>query len=103
MVFFSKIGSVVTLLLQIALVVAAVLVFSFFDPFGMFKPSAPTLEDTPVSLKSIRSIGELISAEYYGEVIVSLQGKYLEEIDTTATAFARKANTLNEAFIAAIA
>lgn len=103
MVFFSKIGSVVTLLLQIALVVAAVLVFSFFDPFGMFKPSAPTLEDTPVSLKSIRSIGELISAEYYGEVIVSLQGKYLEEIDTTAAAFAQKASTLNEAFIAAIA
>jgi hypothetical protein len=95
MPFFSQIGGAVSLAVQIVLVVAAVLVFSFFDPFGLFKPSAPTLEDTPVSLKSVRDIGELITAEYYGEVVVSLKGKYIEEIDTTSKVFAAKAHKLN--------
>ncbi len=102
MPFFSQIGGFFSLALQIVLVVAAVLVFSFFDPFGIFKPSLPKLEDTPVSLRSIRDIGELITAEYYGEVVVSLKGKYIEEIDTTSRAFAEKARDLNLDFQHAI-
>ncbi len=103
MPFFSQISGFFSLAVQIVLVVAAVLVFSFFDPFGIFKPSSPKLEDTPVSLKSIKDIGELITAEYYGEVVVSLKGKYIEEIDTTSKAFAEKANDLNQQFQLAIA
>lgn len=102
MLFFTKIGSFLSLIIQIILVVAAVLLFSFFDPFGIFKPSEPKLEDTPVSLRSIKDIGQLISAEYYGEVIVSLKGKYIKEIDTTAASFAEKANTLNQDFQLAV-
>ncbi len=102
MPFFSQIGGFFSLALQIVLVVAAVLVFSFFDPFGIFKPSVAKLEDTPVSLRSIRDIGQLITAEYYGEVVVSLKGKYIEEIDTTSKAFAEKANDLNVDFRHAI-
>lgn len=40
------------------------------------------LEDTVVSVKEIKGIGELISAEYYGEVLSSLSMIESESIDT---------------------
>ena len=66
--------------MQIVAVVAGVLTFSFFDPFGLLSPKKRTLQDTPVSVKSIKEIGELISAEYYGEVLSSLREVYIEEL-----------------------
>jgi len=63
------------------LIVAALIVaFSLWDPFGFFS-NTPKLKDTPVSLKSIRDIGELITAEYYGEVIESLKESMIYDFD----------------------
>lgn len=66
--------------LQIALVVIGVLAFGYFDPLGFLNSTKQTLEDTPVSIKSIKDIGELITAEYYGEVLSSLREVYIEEL-----------------------
>jgi len=63
------------------LIVAALIVaFSLWDPFDFFS-SDPKLRDTPVSLRSIRDIGELITAEYYGEVIESLKESMIYDFD----------------------
>jgi len=69
---YNLIGKGAGLVLQIALVVAAVLVFSYFDPFGFLSPKKKTLKNTPIQVRSIKEIGQLITAEYYGEVIASL-------------------------------
>lgn len=60
------------LFLDILLVVGGIILFSFFDPFGIF--SNRTLKSTANILSSVKSIGELVTAEYYGEVISSLHG-----------------------------
>jgi len=65
------IGQGASLILQIIIVVAAVLVFSWFDPFDLLAPTRLTLKNTPIQVQSIREIGQLITAEYYGEVISS--------------------------------
>ncbi len=67
------IGKGTTLVLQIVFVVALVLVFSWFDPFSLLAPTKRTLKHTPIQIQSIREIGQLITAEYYGEVIASLK------------------------------
>lgn len=54
----------------VLLVIAGVLVFSYFDPFGWFTPRAK-IESTAILVREIRAIGELISAEYYGEALAS--------------------------------
>lgn len=72
--------SIINLVVQIIVVVAAVLVFAYFDPFGILSPKKKTLEDTPVTVTSIREIGQLITAEYYGEVLSSLQDELIEEV-----------------------
>lgn len=77
-----KFWSSISQFVQIAIVVGAVLVFAFFDPFGFLTPRKQTLEDTPVSVRSIKEIGKLISAEYYGEVLTSLQESLIDEIST---------------------
>ncbi|NJN25756.1 MAG: DUF4230 domain-containing protein [Cyclobacteriaceae bacterium] len=74
--FWKQIG----LVLQILLVVAAVLAFSFFDPFGMLKSKKQKLENTPIVVKSIRDIGQLITSEYYGEVLNSLQQSRINQV-----------------------
>lgn len=66
------------MVLDILLIIAAVIAFSFWDPFGIMDPE-PRLHDTPVSIKSVKQIGELVSAEYYGEVVSSLSSAKLEE------------------------
>ena len=75
--FFSSIIKAIPFLLQVLLVVAAVAIFAFFDPFGIFIQTRQKLKDTPVDVRSIREIGELITAEYYGEVI----GSYAHEVE----------------------
>ncbi len=74
--FFGKASS---LILQIIVVVAAVLVFSWFDPFNMLAPTKLKLKNTPIQVQSIKEIGQLISAEYYGEVIASLKEVVAEQ------------------------
>lgn len=69
----SIFGKGASLILQIIVVIAAVLVFSWFDPFDILAPTKRTLKNTPIQVQSIREIGELITAEYYGEVISSLK------------------------------
>lgn len=58
-------------LIQAALVVAGVVLFSFFDPLNIFNSRKLTMKDTPTVLEQFRQIGELITAEYYGEVLAS--------------------------------
>lgn len=57
------------LLLDILLVVGAILAFTFWDPIGMFT-NART-KQTANLVTGVRDIGQLVTAEYYGEVISS--------------------------------
>ncbi|MEZ5195994.1 MAG: hypothetical protein R2764_06230 [Bacteroidales bacterium] len=67
------IGKGASLILQIVFVVVLVLVFAWYDPFDIFMPTKLKLKNTPIQVQSIREIGELITAEYYGEVVASLE------------------------------
>ncbi|MEM6642358.1 MAG: DUF4230 domain-containing protein [Bacteroidota bacterium] len=58
------------LLLDLILVVGGIIALAIFDPFGIF--SKAKLKSTANLVSSVRSIGELTTAEYYGEVISSL-------------------------------
>ena len=69
----KSITSGFTFVIQAILVVAGVLLFAYFDPFGILVSTNLKLKDTPAHIREIRSIGELITAEYYGEVISSYQ------------------------------
>jgi hypothetical protein len=69
---------IATLAIQVILVIAAVLLFSFIDPFGILAPRKKTLENTPITVVSIKEIGQLVTAEYYGEVLSSLQTARVE-------------------------
>jgi hypothetical protein len=57
------------LLLDIAIVVALCVAFSYFDPFHMFRKAG--LQQTANMVTNIKAIGQLVTAEYYGEVIAS--------------------------------
>lgn len=65
------------LVLDMALVVVAVLLFSFWDPFGIFSTKLK-LQDTANMVSKINDIGELVTIEYYGEVIASLHETELD-------------------------
>lgn len=58
------------LLLDLVLVVGGIVALAIFDPFRVF--SKATLKNTANLVSSVRSIGELTTAEYYGEVVSSL-------------------------------
>jgi len=88
---WGNIIKAIPFLFQVILVVAAVLLFAFFDPFGIFMQTKRTLKNTPVDVQSIREIGQLITAEYYGEVISSYAHEIQEDQDTTIEVF--RANT----------
>ncbi|MBC7450295.1 MAG: DUF4230 domain-containing protein [Cytophagales bacterium] len=83
--WFSKISGVLSFVLQALVVICGVLLFSYLDLFGWFNSKKKTLENTPVTISSIQEIGQLISAEYYGEVIASLNEEYIEELDDNVT------------------
>ena len=57
--------------MDVLLVAGLVVAFSFWDPFNFFNVKARVI-DTPVSVKSIREIAEFTGAEYYGEVVASI-------------------------------
>jgi len=75
------------LLLDIVVVVGAIILFTLFDPFGMF--SKRELKGTANLISSVKGIGELVTAEYYGEVISSLNETIIFDIppDTVTEKF----------------
>lgn len=75
------------LLLDIIVVVGGIIAFSLFDPFGMF--SKRELKGTANLVSSVKKIGELVTAEYYGEVISSLNETFIFDIpeDTVSEKF----------------
>lgn len=67
-----------------ALIIAAIIIaFAIFDPFKWFNTGI-NIRNTPVSVQSIKQIGQLITAEYYGETIASLPESYMESVDPMA-------------------
>ena len=80
---WGNIIKAIPFVLQVILVVVSVALFAFFDPFGIFIQARSTLKDTPVDVRSIREIGVLITAEYYGEVISSYAHEIEEKQDTS--------------------
>ncbi len=96
---WGNIVKAIPFLFQAILVVAAVLLFAFFDPFGIFIQTKRTLKDTPVDVESIREIGQLITAEYYGEVISSYAHEIQEDQDTTLEIFRANSYELLERYV----
>ena len=91
-----------TLVLQIIFVVAAVLVFSWFDPFSLLAPTKLTLKNTPIQVQSIREIGQLITAEYYGEVISSSLEVKAEKVLVDINDFDENISELHDEFVQAV-
>lgn len=65
------------LLIDILLVIGVILVFTFWDPFGLFTKTK--IRATANMVSSIKDIGQLVTAEYYGEVLSSLKEFKLTE------------------------
>ncbi|MFP4470084.1 MAG: DUF4230 domain-containing protein [Bacteroidales bacterium] len=93
--FIQNIRAVLDGLIVAALIVA----FSLWDPFGWFSRT-PKIKDTPVSLRSVKEIGQLVTAEYYGEVVASLKESMIR--DFTDTAVENQANGLYRDLISSI-
>lgn len=89
MKFFNSFSKITGFVLQAILVVLAVLIFSYFDPFNILSSHKKTLQDTPITVGSVREIGQMITAEYYGEVLSSLKETYIEEIQAHVNSFKR--------------
>jgi len=60
------------LIVDMAIVVGLVLVFTFWDPFGFF--NSRKLVKTANIVSQVKDIGQLVTAQYYGEVISSSNG-----------------------------
>jgi hypothetical protein len=67
---FNVIIKLIKEALGIIIIVAAVILFSYLDPFGWFNPK-PKIQGTAILLREVKAIGELITAEYYGEALTS--------------------------------
>ncbi len=65
------------LFLDIILVVGGILAFTFWDPLGIFTNTK--LQATANMVSGVRDIGQLVTAEYYGEVIGSYKELKLNE------------------------
>ncbi len=89
-------------LLQAAVVIAGVAVFSYFDPFDLLTSEKLKLRDTPVSVRSMQQIGELITAEYYGEVIASTMEKVEIEEASMTSEFGDSVEVIHEYFLDAL-
>jgi len=91
-----------SLILQIIFVVVLVVIFAWYDPFDILTPTKLTLKNTPVQVESIKQIGQLITAEYYGEVISSLQEVINEKDYSNTVHFDTIVNDLHEEFTEAV-
>ncbi len=99
MAFLKYLSSSASLAVQIILVIAAVVLFSYYDPFGMLAPSKKTIENTPVQVESIRQIGQLITAEYYGEVIASIDEVLSQELQERIDTFNVQIDQIHQAYL----
>lgn len=77
------------LLLDLVLVVGGIIAFTLFDPLKLF--ARAHLKSTASLVSNIRSIGELVTAEYYGETISSLHEAKIYEVppDTLTAVYER--------------
>jgi hypothetical protein len=89
-------------IVQVILVIVVVSAFALVDPTGLLSSRKLTLKNTPVSIKSVRSIGKLISAEYYGETLASLQEAETQTLEASIDTFFDESAALNTAFIEAV-
>ncbi|MBT1696788.1 hypothetical protein KK083_07885 [Fulvivirgaceae bacterium PWU4] len=89
-------------LIQAALVVAGVLLLSFFDPLNIFNSRKLTMKDTPTVLEQFRQIGELVTAEYYGEVLASAVEIENEDRKNLRTTTKTQLVNFEKEFVAAI-
>lgn len=97
MILFKLISKFVDDILVIAIIVVAVLVFAYFDPFGIFNPKLK-LTGTALMVKEVKEIGQLYSAEYYGEVIESRDNSLLANEEEIKEAIKDLYNALTEEF-----
>lgn len=67
-------------LLDVLIVLVVIVALFLWNPFGIFGGKAK-LVDTANMVTEIRQIGQLVTAEYYGEVISSLEEARLEFIE----------------------
>ncbi|WP_373521927.1 DUF4230 domain-containing protein [Aquiflexum sp.] len=67
-------------LLDIVIVLAVVVLVFIWNPFGIFGGEAK-LKDTANMVAEVNQIGQLITAEYYGEVIASIDEARLDLIE----------------------
>lgn len=74
------------LFIDILIVIGLVLAFTFWDPFDIFQQSK--LKRTASLVTGVKDIGQLVTAEYYGEVISSLKDARLYQYpaDSVSTA-----------------
>ncbi|MEX0884625.1 MAG: DUF4230 domain-containing protein, partial [Cyclobacteriaceae bacterium] len=70
------------LVFEIALVIGAIVLVYWWNPLNIFGGEA-TLQPTANIVSEIREMGELITAEYYGEVIASINEARLEIVDSS--------------------
>lgn len=63
----------------IGALVIVISIFTDYDLIGWTNKTEVSLSETSISVKELNDIGELVTAEYYGEVIKSLQGVYREQ------------------------
>lgn len=92
----------ISFIFQAAVVVVGVVVFSYFDPFDLLTSEKLKLRDTPVSVRSMQQIGELITAEYYGEVIASTMEEVEIEETSMANEFEDSLMVIHESFLDAL-
>ena len=74
------------LIFDIALVAAALLLLYWWNPMGIFGGKAK-LQPTANMVTEIIEMGELITAEYYGEVITSIQEARTEELENPEVSY----------------
>lgn len=83
---------------QLLIVIAIVFALTWFDPFNLLSPTQLKLKNTPIQVESIKEIGKLITAEYYGEVIASLDEVIEKENTEQQEAFSQTINKIHAEF-----
>ncbi len=94
--------SIVIFAIQALLVVAAVLVFSYFDPFNIFNTRKLRVSDTSLIINSTKDMGELITAEFYGEVLTSSREAVEIKYTETQTALNNNLAAIHSDFVTAL-
>ena len=77
--YILTLGFIPWIILGGVILFVAGLLYKYDFSFDNIIETKFTLEDTPTILKEVKDIGEIIGAEYYGEVIHSLTEYYADE------------------------